>query len=130
LPIADGLLAIAQHYISYLLTQPAQDLFRIAVAEAQRFPEIGRAFYDAGPGLGAQRLAAYLKNVATRGEVAIDDFELAAHQFIELCRADVFYRQLLRAESISLKESRRVASAAVQLFLSQYRGRPNKKVRR
>jgi AcrR family transcriptional regulator len=130
LPVADGLLAIGRHYIRFLLSAAAQDLFRVAVAEAQRFPELGRAFYESGPGLGAQRLAAYLRGAADRGELAIDDFDLAAHQFTELCRADLFYRRLLLGASADEQEIDRIAAASVRLFLSGYQPASKKRANR
>lgn len=119
-PVEETLRAIAEHYIGFLISKPAQDIFRVAVAESQRFPDIGRAFYDSGPGLGAARLATYLRACVARGELVIDDLNLAAHQFIELCRADLFYRRLLRAEAIKPAAIRKVAASSVRLFLAGY----------
>ena len=120
-PVEAALRDIARHYIAFLLSEPAQELFRIAVAEARRFPELGLAFYDSGPGLGVARLAAYLRAASAREELVVDDVELAAHQFTELCRADLFYRRLFRGEVPRDRDIRRTADAAVSMFIAAYR---------
>lgn len=127
--VGEALLSIATHYIAFLLTPSTQDIFRVAVAESQRFPDLGRAFYDSGPGLGGERLAAFLRVAVERKELAIEDVNLAAHQFTELCRADLFYRRLLRGDAPDEREMKRVARSAVDMFLRAYRapscqGRP------
>ena len=35
--------------ITFILSRFGQDMFRVCVAEAQRFPDLGRTFYDSGP---------------------------------------------------------------------------------
>ena len=47
-------------------------LLRMVVAVSERFPHIGRTFYEAGPLYGAQRLAEHLTLRPTRGEIALD----------------------------------------------------------
>jgi len=115
------LLAIATDYIRFLLSPSTQSIFRVAIGESQRFPELSQAFYDSGPGIGAARLAVFLKANIERGVLAIDDIRLAAHQFTELCRADIFYRRLLRGDEIKEDEISRAAKGAVDLFLRGYR---------
>lgn len=119
-PVQASLQAIAEHYIAFLVSEPAQEIFRVVVAESHRFPDLGRAFYESGPGLGVARLAKYLNAVAARGDLAIDDVELAAHQFTELCRADLFYRRLLLGRAVNKLEIGKVAAASVKVFLAAY----------
>lgn len=118
--VEDALRDIAEHHIAFLTSDDAQDLFRLAVAESQRFPEIGRAFYDAGPGLGVSRLATYLAASAAKGDLVIDDPDVAAHQFIELCRADLFYKRLLLGVRPFAEDVRRMAREVSRLFIKAY----------
>ncbi len=111
----------AQRMLNFLVSDFGQSTFRICVSEAQRFPELGREFYATGPGLVRERLAAYLNGAVARGELAIDDVYLAADQFAELCKADIFPSVCygIRRE-FSQADRDRIAKGAVEMFLARY----------
>lgn len=112
---------VARSLVAFLLSPFAQGIFRMAVAESQRFPDLGVAFYSSGPQLGSQRLSHYLAGAVARGELAIEDTDLAAHQFVELCRADLFYKRLLGMKTdVTEAEMERVAEGAVATFLQAF----------
>ena len=120
-PVALALATFAHRLVSLLMTPFAQSMYRIAVAEAVRFPELGRAFYESGPDLGVRHLAEYLAYGCGRGELVIDDVDMAAHQFVELCRARLFYRVLLGVQrSPTAEDIATIADAAVAVFLKAY----------
>ena len=111
----------ARRLIRILLSPFMQGIYRLAVAEAQRFPELSRVFYDSGPDLGTRRLAQVLSGAAARGLLKIDDVDLAAHQFDQLCKADIFYKALFKIRSTFTEEEiDRVADSAVDVFLRAY----------
>ncbi|MBE9075990.1 TetR/AcrR family transcriptional regulator [Romeria aff. gracilis LEGE 07310] len=112
---------IAQH-IAKLLTSPAMhSIFRLVAAETPRFPDLARTFFDSGPDLGVRRLAQFLAAAVARGDLKIDDIELAASQFEQLCRADIFHKQLFHIrQSFTQSEIDRVADGAVYVFLRAY----------
>ena len=58
---------IAHSYVRLLMSPFAQGLFRIAVAECQRFPDVGHSFYWSAPALGIRRLAEVLEAARRRG---------------------------------------------------------------
>jgi AcrR family transcriptional regulator len=66
--------------------------FTLVVAEAHRAPEIGRAFYEAGPASGTRRMAAGIEQAIADGRLRPCDPLKAAQQFIALCQ-----HRLLRA---------------------------------
>lgn len=116
------LLDVAQRVTAFTLSAFGQQVFRICVAESDRFPELGRAFYQSGPDRARAHLTEYLAEAVARGELAIDDCRLAADQFFELCRADLFYRLLFNVkDSVTEAEVTRVIDAAVDTFLARYR---------
>ena len=116
------LLTIARSLVRFTVSPFAQGMYRIAVAESQRFPEVGRTFYAAGPQLSATRLATFFAAARDRGELVMEDTELAACQFAELCRADLFHKVLFGVmDQPSQEEVDRIAEAAVRLFLATYR---------
>lgn len=113
--------ASAKSLIRVLLSPFMQGIYRLAVAEAQRFPDLARVFYDSGPDLGTRRLAQVLSGAVARGLLHIDDIELAAHQFDQLCKADIFYKCLFKIRSsFTEEEIDRVAEGAVDVFLRAY----------
>lgn len=96
-------------------------LFRIFVAEADRFPELGAMFYESGPMAMHEEMRGYLELAAQRGELSIADTDLAAAQFLELCKADLFLRFLFKIdESFSGAERERVIAGAIETFMARY----------
>lgn len=119
--IATLLHDIALHFVELLLSPFAQNIFRIAIAETPRFPELGPAFYNSGSEVGRKRLMEVMAKAMAKGELAIADLELAADQFIELCKADLFYKKLLGIKTNPTPaEIQRVADGAVTTFLKAF----------
>jgi AcrR family transcriptional regulator len=86
-----------------------------------RIPELGRQFYENGPMMGRQHIAEYLRKAADAGEIEISDFELAADQFTELCKATLWPQAVFGIRSeFSDDEKQRVVSAAVETFCRAY----------
>jgi AcrR family transcriptional regulator len=111
----------ATRMLNFFLSDFGMRVFRICVAESDRFPELGREFYDSGPALVRQRMVDYLREAADRGELDIDDFTLAADQFAELCKADLFPRIIFGVGSVfSEADRKRVIDGAVDMFLARY----------
>ena len=120
-PPREVLRAAAEHLLEFILSDFAQGIFRICVAEAARFPELGQAFYDSGPRLGTEAMTAYFEEAEARGELRIDDPELAAAQFQNLCKAGLYEMRIfdLRRE-FTPEEKARVIDGAVEMFLARY----------
>lgn len=120
----------ARRIVDFLLSDFGRSTFRICVAEAERFPELGQEFYATGPGLLNERISTYLSGAVARGELVIEDIQLAAAQFAELCKADIFPCVCFGIKrDFSETDRDRVANGAVEMFLARYgvnrdRGRP------
>ena len=98
--------------------------FRLIMAEAQRSPEIGRAFYEAGPLKGAERLAARIEEWVAAGEIETDDPLLAAHHFLALCQNRHFKARLANyAPELTPKQIEAEVTAATDVFLRAYGAR-------
>ncbi|OSP56787.1 TetR/AcrR family transcriptional regulator [Pseudoruegeria sp. SK021] len=119
--VEDTLREIAERMTGFFLSAFGQQVFRICVAEAHRFPEIGRTFYRSGPEQARNQLANYLQGAVARGELQIDDCRLAADQFAELCKADLFSRLIFNmTDDVSAAQITRVIDGAVQMFMARY----------
>lgn len=120
-PIEAALRRIAGEYGAFVLSPGAVEMFRTCIAEAGRFPELGRAFYEAGPARARAQLVALLDKAVARGELAIEDAGLAAEQFAALAKARVFLATLLgQPIAPDDPELARVADEAVATFLARY----------
>lgn len=125
LPIRDVLVGIAHKMMDFLTSPFAQRIFRICVAESDRFPELGRAFYMSGPRLMQDRLVEVFDQACARGELEIEDTRMAALQFQELMKADIFVKMVFNIIDAPTKSDRdRVINGAVDMFLARYGTRP------
>jgi AcrR family transcriptional regulator len=117
-----ALTRLAIEYLNFLCTPEKASSLRIVIAIADRMPEIGKAFYETGPGYGVGLLASYLQAQVRAGVLAIDDCELAAAQFLDSCQATVFKPVLLNFASPPQPERiRYVAESAVRVFMRAHR---------
>lgn len=111
----------SRRIIEWIFSDFGQRVFRICVAEADRFPALGAEFYESGPLRARQILVTYFRAAVARGELKIDDFELAADQFSELCKTDLFFKLVFGVISEPTSEQiDRVVVGAVDTFLARY----------
>ena len=122
--IRDALMKVGRTYLSVVLSDFSTANFRVIVAEAERTPEIGHAFYEAGPRSGTKLLGAILQEAVARKQLELTDPVHAAHQFIGLCQNRMLKARLCNAmaeptpEEIDLE-----VSSAVDVFLAAYGAR-------
>lgn len=121
LPPDQVLRAAAERIIAFMASDFGQRVFRICVAESDRFPTLGHDFYHSGPLMVREKLVEYMTRAAARGELEIDDMNLAADQFAELCKADIHARLIFGvSDCCAPRDTRRVIDGAVEMFLSRY----------
>ncbi len=124
-PPREVLTEAAHRMLCFFLSDFGLRVFRICVAESDRFPELGREFYESGPALVRGRLVAYLRGAVGRGELVIDDLDLAADQFVELCKADLFPRLMFGVGAgVTEADRTRVIDGAVETFMARYGAAP------
>lgn len=96
-------------------------LVRVVIAAVEKFPSIGRAYYEAGPLFGAARLAEELAALEKAGVLKVPDPERAAWHFLDLCQSYVFKRLLFGVvESVTPEEIEDSVKAGVEAFLRAY----------
>lgn len=71
----------AWHYADVVMRPEFLSLARLIIGEAQRFPEIGRAYQKAGPDKLLNGIIAYFEAQRVQGNLAFEDGELAAQDF-------------------------------------------------
>lgn len=120
-PPREVLSQAGRHFLRFITSTFGLQIFRICVAESDRFPELGRRFYNSGPAVMRAEMATYFERAQARGELQVDDFTLAADQFGELCKADIWPRLIFGvSRSVSEAEIDRVVAGAVETFLARY----------
>jgi TetR/AcrR family transcriptional regulator, mexJK operon transcriptional repressor len=82
-------------YLRLLLSPVSLALYRVVIGESARFPELGRAVYEAGPATAAKRLAAYMRQQTDVRALAVADPNLGARHFLEMVKGDLHFRALL-----------------------------------
>jgi AcrR family transcriptional regulator len=96
---------------------------RAVIAIAERMPELGRKFYETGPLLAINKLAAYLDAQVAAGVLIIEDTEVAAAQFIDAVLATLFKPMLFNYETATSERIDYVVAIAVRMFVAAYRTR-------
>lgn len=120
-PLDVVLLEVATRFINFITSKFGQQIFRICVAESERFPELGRAFYESGPMLFRSHMTELLQCAQDQGVVEIEDFALAADQFAELCKAELHPRMVFQGtKDFSDAEKERIAKGAVKTFMASH----------
>lgn len=115
--LAATLSSFAHTYLDVLLEPNSLALYRMVMAEAARFPDLGQGFFARGPGRVATQLADYLRQAGRNtGSVPV---ELQAREFLSLARADLHLRALLGVEIADAATRAAVVARAVEVFLQQ-----------
>ncbi len=119
--LEDVLRQVGRGFIAFMLSPASRSIYRIAVAESERFPELALAFFLSGPDGARARLEPSLAAAMERGELAQGDPNLASFQFFELCKARLFYRSLFCQDcDVSDAAINAQAEASVRTFLKAY----------
>src|SRR5882762_8286532 len=95
--VTTTLLDFGQAYIQLLCRPGGGSAMRTVMAIAERMPEVGRRFYENVIALKMRRLAGYLEARVAAGDLEIEDSELAAAQFMQMCQATLFQPFIFQA---------------------------------
>lgn len=116
-----ALTAFAGNTLRFLLEDRALAIHRVVISESLRFPELGRAFYDNGPGVFRRVFGEWLAGQTAAGRLAVRDPPLAADQFIGLLRGGLYLRATLGlAPPPAEAEIDATVAAAVETFVRAY----------
>lgn len=122
LSVEEKLCVICRKLITFFISDFGQEVFRVCVGEASRFPELGRTFYESGPKTWAEKIAGFLRSPKAQAVLDIEDVYLAADQLAQLCRTDLLLKVLFGIETDpSPAEIERIVDEAVKTFLARYR---------
>jgi TetR/AcrR family transcriptional regulator, mexJK operon transcriptional repressor len=113
---------LARRQLTKVMQPRLLALRRLVIAEAGRFPELGRVFYERGPGRTMATLADTFERLAARGVLQIEDPQLAAAHFNWLIMSSPVNEAMLlgREELPSAADLDRHVKTGVRVFLAAY----------
>jgi TetR/AcrR family transcriptional regulator, mexJK operon transcriptional repressor len=113
---------LARQLLRRVMQPRILQLRRLVIGEAGRFPELGRTFYEQGPGRTIAALATVFERLADRGALQPGDPLLAAAHFNWLVMSMPLNRAMLLGdeEPPAAAELNRYADAGVRAFLAAY----------
>jgi TetR/AcrR family transcriptional repressor of mexJK operon len=114
------LLDLAKSYVGLLLSPEGLAMYRVVLAEATQQPDVGEAFYLAGPAYARQRVADYFCVLAKRGLLKLDKNEAAllSDMFLSMLAGDSHLRALFGLVPDSDRVER-VIKTAVDLVMAR-----------
>jgi AcrR family transcriptional regulator len=113
-----------QAYIQLLCRPRGGSAIRTVMAIAERMPDVGRRYYERVLEKTIGRLAFYLEAHVKANDLAIDDCQLAASQFMLMCQASLFLPFIFQAAPApSAERIVQVIESATQMFLAAYQAK-------
>lgn len=121
LPPAIFLREFSERFLDVVVEETALATYRLCLSEGQRHPELGIAYFESGPKLVKEALAAYLSEAHKRQQLKVIDPELAAIQFLYMVKGFPADRSLLGLEETSLKiNTQNYIDQCCAMFLRAY----------
>jgi TetR/AcrR family transcriptional regulator, mexJK operon transcriptional repressor len=117
---------LARRYLDGVLQPNVLALRRLVIAEAERFPDLARTYYEQAPARAIELIAGHLRAFAERDLLKVSDPTLAAANFAYLVLAIPQDKaQFCPGEQPGRAERERMVAEAVRVFLAAYQ-RPGK----
>lgn len=120
LEVRKALLRVARQHIDVVMSEPYIRLIRLVAAEVHRFPDLGRLFWEHGPGRTYTNFSTYLREQAEIGTLAIDDVELATDFFFGALHHRRVLARIYGAEFGSPPNSEKIVRSVVGEFMRAY----------
>jgi TetR/AcrR family transcriptional regulator, mexJK operon transcriptional repressor len=113
---------LARRLLARVMQPRLLQLRRVVIGEAGRFPELGRTFYELGPGRTMAALADAFQSLAEHGQLELDDPALAAAHFNWLIMSIPLNHAMLfgQDEPPAPADLDRYADTGVRVFLAAY----------
>jgi TetR/AcrR family transcriptional regulator, mexJK operon transcriptional repressor len=113
---------LARRQLALVLRPRIIQLRRLVIGETSRFPELGRTFYDHGPGRTIAALSEAFSALDTRGALHVADPVTAATQFNWLVMSAPVNQAMLLGDdhALTTEELDHHVDGAVRVFLAAY----------
>lgn len=119
--LRDYLVRLGRRYLDVMARPAHIQSIRMVIGAVERFPEIGRTFYGAGPAVGVERLTGVFAAAVADGRLRRCDPAVAAGHYLDLCGAGLLRRLLFDVErEPDTKRREALIEAGVDAFLKAY----------
>lgn len=119
--LEESLRMFGARFLRFALSETGLAFHRLLSAEAGRFPELGRAFYAAGPARNLERVAGFLAERMEAGEMRRADPEQAGSFLVGLLKSNLHHRRVWNVlEEVEEAELDAHVDGAVAVFLHGY----------
>jgi TetR/AcrR family transcriptional repressor of mexJK operon len=113
-----GLNAIGRQFVAIISSQEGRAVFRAMIAEAQRFPDLAKAFFEAGPESAIRVLRRSIEHWQKKGVLRRADPEMLAIQFLGLMMGNFHVKSLLGImEPLTEKQIKAWVERGTETFL-------------
>lgn len=115
------LLDLAKSFVGLIHNPSAIAMYRVVLAEATQQPDVGEAFYLAGPAYARRRVGDYFRALAKRGLLKFEDGEeyLVADLFLSMLAGDSHLKALF-GKAPDADRVQRSIKAAIEMVLARY----------
>lgn len=119
------LTAFGRRFIALVADAETADFYRMVIADSGRFPELGRAFFEAGPSKVLARMTEILVSIDGTHGLAIPNPRRSAELFLGMIKGELYMRTLLGLARGGDPEFEAAAAdlvaSATELFLKAHR---------
>ena len=119
--LRESLTALGVSLLEFLQRDEIVAMHRLVVAEAGRFPEIGKLFYEAGPRKGEERFTDFFERAMDAGRVPRGDAAVMGQRLKDLVMSDLYLRHIWGVPmQMSEARTREHVAQSVDLFLKAF----------
>lgn len=119
--VFETLRTFAEQRLNVIFSPSHRALLRVVIAERQKFPDLARAYHEAGPRKSRELVMSYLSELHAEGKLVVDDPREAAGIFIGMLIHEWYSRSLLLdSEPPTAEDARKRAAVVARLFLRAY----------
>ncbi|NQW01163.1 MAG: TetR/AcrR family transcriptional regulator [Rhodospirillales bacterium] len=110
-----------EHVLKIITNPQVLEMFRVVMSEAGRFPDLGKTFYEFGPGWIINQMADYLDGLVAAGKIEIGDTQAAARKFFGMVTFPIQMELMLGIEqAVSEERIAEISRSAVKTFAAAY----------
>lgn len=119
--IRDVLMRTGLDYMK-VLAQPGHIAWlRTVIGAAEKFPELGQVFIESGPHRAVQKLSDWFRGRISRGQLKIENVEIAAWQFLMMIQGPLLMPMLYGGQARpSQARIEEVVKQSVDVFLAAF----------
>ncbi len=117
----DILQKTGEHVLRIITSPQGIEMIRVVISESGRFPELGKSFFEMGPGWVINQLALYLDILVESGQLEAADTTVEARKFLGMVTFPLNMEMLLGLKpTLSPQEITEIAKNAVDTFAAAH----------